>query len=103
GDHQLYPEAADAFVRLQAAAAADRVTLHINSSFRSEARQAAIRRNNRNPSAVAQKTSAHTYGLAVDLRMSVTGLSVLEAGASSVKNREKMGNVVRMYRSPVYK
>jgi hypothetical protein len=40
------------------------------------------------------------YGLAVDLRMSVPGLSVSEA---NTRTQEKMANLVRMYRSPVYK
>jgi hypothetical protein len=67
----------------------------------------------RNPLAVAKGISPHMYGLAVDLRLSMPGLQVAEANthldAKDCKKlrmadcEERMANVVRMYRSPVYK
>ena len=97
GGRKLYPEAADAFVALRAAAQADGVSLRINSAWRSRAQQQQIAANNPNPAAVAQGISAHNYGLAVDLALSVPGLSIAEASTAS------MPNMVAMYRSPVYK
>jgi hypothetical protein len=94
---QLHPEAANAYVRLRSAAAADGIPLSILSAFRTEAHQQRIRRRNPNPNAAAQRTSAHTYGLAADLRLSVAGLQVKEATTTPVTN------VIQMYRSPVYK
>ena len=108
--HQLYGEARDAFVRMREAAMADGVGLVIVSSWRSRARQAAASANQPNPAAVARKASAHMYGLAIDLRMAVQGLPVKEtntrvdrAAAAKAGTLAKMGNLVRMYRSPVYK
>lgn len=107
---RLYPEARDAFVRMHAAARADGVDLVILSSWRSRARQAAASANQPNPNAVARKASAHMYGLAIDVRMAVPGLPVKEintrvdrATAARAGTSAKMGNLVRMYRSPVYK
>ena len=97
--HKLFPEARDAFVRMRGAAAADGVQLVITSAWRSRQKQATIREGQPNPNAVA-KVSAHMYGLAVDLRMSVAGLPVKEA---NTRTPEKMANLVSMYRSPVYK
>ena len=108
--HRLFAEARDAFVRMREAATADGVDLVILSSWRSRARQAAASANQPNPAAVARKASAHMYGLAIDLRMGVPGLPVKEintrvdrATAAKVGTTAKMGNLVRMYRSPVYK
>ena len=108
--HRLFGEARDAFVRMREAAMADGVDLVILSSWRSRARQAAASANQPNPAAVARKASAHMYGLAIDLRMGVPGLPVKEintrvdrATAAKVGTAAKMGNLVRMYRSPVYK
>lgn len=107
---RLFAEARDAFLRMQAAAKTDGVSLAILSSWRSRARQAAASANQPNPAAVARKASAHMYGLAIDLRMGVPGLPVKEintrvdrATAAKVGTAAKMGNLVRMYRSPVYK
>lgn len=97
GGHRLHPEAAAAYVRIRQAAAEDGVTMRIGSSFRSEAEQQRIRSRNPNPNAVAQRTSAHTYGLAVDLHLSVPNLRIVEA------TTRPMTNVIAMYRSPVYK
>jgi LAS superfamily LD-carboxypeptidase LdcB len=96
---RLYPEARDAFVRMREAAAADGVRLLIDSSWRSRQQQAAVSRNQPNPKAAAGSISAHMYGLAVDLRMSVPGLSA----DVNTRSPEKMARLVRMYRSPVYK
>ena len=109
--HRLFGEASDAFVRMHAAAKAEGVDLVILSSWRSRARQAAASANQPNPAAVARKASAHMYGLAIDLRMGVPGLPVKEktntrvdrATAAKAGTAAKMGNLVRMYRSPVYK
>jgi LAS superfamily LD-carboxypeptidase LdcB len=97
---KLFPEARDAFVRMRAAAAADGVRLVINSAWRSRGQQADLSGRQPNPKAAARANSAHVYGLAVDLRMSVPGLRVKEA---NTRTDEKMANLVRMYRSPVYK
>jgi D-alanyl-D-alanine dipeptidase len=107
---QLFGEACDAFLRMREAARQDGVELFILSSWRSRARQAAASAKQPNPKAVARKTSAHMYGLAIDLRMGVAGLPVAEintrvdrATAAKLGTAAKMGNLVRMYRSPVYK
>ncbi len=107
---RLYAEASDAFVRMHAAAKADGVELVILSSWRSRARQAAASANQPNSNAVARKASAHMYGLAIDVRMGVPGLPVKEINtrvdpttAAKAGTSAKMGNLVRMYRSPVYK
>ena len=108
--HRLFGEASDAFLRMHAAAKVEGVDLVILSSWRSRARQAAASANQPNPTAVARKASAHMYGLAIDLRMGVPGLPVKEtntrvdrATATKAGTAAKMGNLVRMYRSPVYK
>jgi D-alanyl-D-alanine dipeptidase len=107
---RLFAEARDAFVRMRAAAKAEGVDLVILSSWRSRARQAAASANQPNPAAVARKASAHMYGLAIDVRMGVPGLPVKEINtrvdrvtAAKAGTSAKMGNLVRMYRSPVYK
>lgn len=99
-NHSLVPEARDTFVRMRDAAAGDGVRLVISSSWRSAAKQADLSKRQKNPNAVAKGKSAHMYGLAVDLRMSVPGLKVAEA---NTRTGEKMANLVLMYRSPVYK
>jgi hypothetical protein len=99
-DQKLFPEAHDSFVRMRDAAAADGVRLEILSSWRSLARQQAARARQANPNAVAPGISAHNYGLAVDLNMRVPGLSLVNV---STRARDKMANMVRMYRSPNYK
>lgn len=99
-DHKLFPEAREAFVRMRQAAAADGVQLRITDSWRSLARQQAARKRQDNPKAVAGGISAHMYGLAVDLNMCVAGLSLVNA---STRAKDRMANIVRMYRSPNYK
>ncbi|MFC3816724.1 peptidoglycan-binding protein [Lysobacter sp. GCM10012299] len=115
--HRLYAEARDAFVRMRDAAQKDGVKLAILSSWRSPSHQAKLSANQRNPNAVARGISAHMYGLAIDLRMSVPALLVLEtctrgfekctsadrANPAKAGLPTKMANLVRMYRSPVYK
>jgi peptidoglycan hydrolase-like protein with peptidoglycan-binding domain len=98
--HKLFPEARDAFVRMRQAAAADGVRLQIASAWRDLKRQQDARGRQGNPLAVAQGPSAHMYGLAVDLRLRAPGLELVER---STRARDRMANVVRMYRSPVYK
>ena len=99
-NRKLFPEARDAFVSMRNAAESDGVRLVITSAWRSRKKQKELRRKQSNPNAVAKGNSAHMYGLAVDLRMSVDGLEVKEA---NTRTPEKMANLVRMYRSPVYK
>jgi hypothetical protein len=94
---KLHPEAKDAFVRMRDAARADGVELRIGSAWRSRAQQQQIAANNPNPNAVAQRTSAHSYGLAVDLNVSVPGLRVREI------TTRPMQNVIDIYRTPAYK
>jgi len=104
--YQLYPAARDAFVDARTAAAAARlpgvttgtgVTLEIGSAFRSEETQKKIAEGNTNRYAVAGSNSAHTYGLAVDLNLSVPGLVITEISTAA------MANIVAMYRTPAYK
>lgn len=97
GGARLWPAASAAFARMARAAAAEGVTLSIGSSYRSPAQQAALRRGNSNPNAVAQGHSAHMYGLAVDLVLSTPALPVRPQGTAS------MEILVRMYRTPAYK
>jgi len=94
---RLHPEAKDAFVRMRDAAKADGVDLRIGSAWRSLAQQKAIAAKNPNPNAVAQKVSAHSYGLAVDLLASVPGLKVGEIST------RPFTNIVALYRTPMYK
>lgn len=114
---RLYAEARDAFVRMREAALKDGVKLSILSSWRSRAKQKSLSARQTNPNAVARGVSAHNYGLAIDLRMSVPDLLVLELCTRGLEkctksDRDnpakanlptKMANLVRMYRSPVYK
>jgi hypothetical protein len=99
-NHRLFPEARDAFVRMRESAAADGVQLQILSSWRSLARQQAARVSQDNPNAVAPGNSAHMYGLAVDLNMRVPGLQLVNR---ATRAHDWMANIVRMYRSPIYK
>jgi hypothetical protein len=98
----LHPEASNAFVRLRDKAATDGIPIRLlpgcGTAWRTPAEQAAIAHRQPNPAAVAQGNSAHMYGLAVDLRLGMSGLQVAEAST-----RVPMANIVRMYRSPVYK
>src|SRR5262249_24564211 len=98
------PEASEAFVRMREAAAKDGIPIRLNpgprTAWRSAADQAHVRRGQRNPKAAAAGIGAHMYGLAVDLRLSVRDLPISEA---NTRTPEKMANVVRMYRSPIYK
>jgi hypothetical protein len=94
---RLYPEAANNYVEIRRAAGAGGVRLRILSAFRSEEAQRRIRERNQNPNAVAKRISAHTYGLAVDLRLSMDAFVVSEA------TTRPLTNLIRMYRSPVYK
>ncbi|WP_457332932.1 D-alanyl-D-alanine carboxypeptidase family protein [Rhizobacter sp. P5_C2] len=98
---QLYPEASEAFVRMREAALQEGVALDIVSSWRSAGHQASLSASQPNAKAVAKGHSAHMYGLAVDLQMSVRGLDV--SGKSQTRTAEKMAKLIRMYRSPVYK
>lgn len=97
--HKLYPEARDMFVQMRNAASAEGIQLHIRSSWRNQQIQEQLRENQPNPKAVA-RLSAHMYGLAIDLRLGMPGLNIREA---NTRTPEKMANIVRMYRSPVYK
>jgi len=93
---RLHRDASAAFVDLRTAAAAAGVTIAIGNSHRpaARARAAAERAGNRN--AVAS-FSAHTLGLAVDLKMSHGTLRYAETTTSPFQN------LVNMYKSPVHK
>lgn len=99
-DHKLFPEARESFERMSAAAAVEGVHLQIVSSWRSLALQKRKQSQQTNPNAVARNISAHNYGLAIDLNMRVAGLPLVN---TSTRARDRMANVVRMYRSPNYK
>ncbi|XXF81308.1 D-alanyl-D-alanine carboxypeptidase family protein [Myxococcaceae bacterium GXIMD 01537] len=94
---KLFPDARRAFEAMHATAAQDTVTLTIASAWRSSGSQSNLGANNTNRRAVGGQRSAHRYGLAIDLLLSVRGLSLTEA------NTHSMPNMVNMYRSPVYK
>ena len=83
--------------RMRDAAHADGVTLTILSAFRSAATQDRIKAGHKDGTAVAQGVSSHTYGLAIDLALTVPELRVDEISTAS------MPNMLMMYRSPVYK
>ena len=93
--HRLWPEARDKFVDLEAAARRAGVPLVILSAFRTEQRQGELAARNRNPNAVAQGHSAHSFGLAIDFKLSVPAFEVQET------RTRPMTNIMRMYRSPV--
>jgi hypothetical protein len=103
-DRKLHPEASLAFVRMREAAAKDGILIRLISglrtAWRSAADQAHVRKGQSNPYAAAAGIGPHMYGLAVDLALSVPGLQIKEA---NTRTPDKMANVVRMYRSPVYK
>ena len=105
GNHRLYRDAQQAFVRMRDAALADGVPLIVVSSYRDPevARQRALAAGN--PAAVAS-FSSHSLGLAVDLRMSLR----YEDAAGQEQNLRytettttPMQNVVDMRQSPVHK
>jgi hypothetical protein len=101
---RLHPEASVAFVRMREAAAKDGILIRLlpgpRTAWRSAADQAQVRKGQPNPYAAAAGIGAHMYGLAVDLALSVPSLQIKEA---NTRTPDKMANVVRMYRSPVYK
>lgn len=106
---KLFPTAADAFVQLRDAAAATQdaagngITLTIGSAWRSSGQQAANAARNTNRNAVAGQRSAHRYGLAVDLYLTYGDLHVHEICATDRSCAPGMVNLIRMYRSPIYK
>lgn len=93
---RLHRDASAAFVDVRTAAAGDGVTISIGNSYRpaERARAAAERAGNR--LAVAS-FSAHTLGLAVDLKMSHGSLRYAETTTRPFQN------LVDMYKSPVHK
>src|SRR5262249_18469545 len=93
---RLHREAAVAYERMRAAAAADGVTLAIGNSYRTPARAQANAARAGNPAAVAA-FSSHTLGLAVDLNMSHGRLRFAETSTRPFQN------LVDMYKSPVHK
>jgi hypothetical protein len=100
----LHPEASNAFVRLRDKAATDGIPINLlpgcRTAWRTPAEQADISRSRRNRLAVARGIGPHMYGLAVDLRLGMPGVQV---GEANTRTPERMANVVRMYRSAVYK
>jgi len=101
---KVHPEASEAFVRMREAAAKDGIPIRplpgCRTAWRTAADQAAVRRHQDNRLAAAGRIGAHMYGLAVDLQLGVRGLPISEA---NTRTPEKMANIVRMYRSPIYK
>jgi hypothetical protein len=99
----LHPDAVDAFVRMREAAAKDGVSVRLLSGCRTAWRtieeQEALAKKNKDPAAVAQGIGAHVYGLAVDIRLGIPH----ELEVSEASTKAGMANIVRMYRSPVYK
>ena len=93
---RLHRDAAAAFVEVRTAAAADGVTIAIGNSHRPAARARASADRAGNPLAVAS-FSAHTLGLAVDLKMSQGTLRYAETSTRPFQN------LVNMYKSPVHK
>ena len=77
------------------------VDIVVLSAWRSAGQQATNAANNPNRNAVAGNRSAHRYGLAIDLRLSFEDLKVEEICATQCK--EPMVNMLKMYRSPIYK
>jgi hypothetical protein len=96
GGHRLHREARDSFVRMHRAAEADGVNLVIEDSYRSPEAAAANAARSGNPNAAAN-FSAHSLGLAIDLRMSHGRQNYLET------RTRPMQNVVDMRESPVHK
>ena len=101
---KLHPEAAAAFARMRKAAAKDGIPIRLlpglRTAWRSAADQAQIHKGQPNPFAAAARIGPHMYGLAVDLALGVLGPRFREA---NTRTPDRMANVVRMYRSPVYK
>jgi hypothetical protein len=93
---RLFQTALDSFVTMRAAAAADGVPLVVLAAWRSRERAQANAADRGNRAAVAE-WSAHTLGLAVDLRMSVRGERYEE-----IRTRP-MSNVVDMRESAAHK
>jgi len=91
-NQRLHKKALDAFTKMQAAAQKDGVPLIIVHGYRPPVANKTVK----NPNAVASNSS-HSYGLAMDLKLSVEGYSVTE---TSTRN---MTNFMRYYGSSVTK
>jgi hypothetical protein len=102
--HRLYERAQDAFVRMRAAAWTDGVPLIVLSSYRDPAVARARAAAAANPAAVAS-FSAHSLGLAVDLRMSFRyqGAAGPQERRFAETTTRPMQNVVDMRQSPAHK
>jgi hypothetical protein len=92
----LNRHAADSFVQMRAAAAADGVDLVIGAASRTPERAAANAARAGNPQAVG-RFSSHILGLAVDLNLSYGNVQYLEM------QTRPMQNVVDMRESPAHK
>ncbi len=95
---KLHRFAAESFDAMRKAAAADGVTLRVLSAARTLEHQKRLAASNSNPEAVAQGTSTHNYGLAIDLAMSPGAGREFE----EITTRP-FTNVIGMRSSPVYK
>ena len=93
---RLFQTALDSFTTMRAAAAADGVPLVVLAAWRSRERAQGNAADRGNRAAVAA-WSAHTLGLAVDLRMSVLGQQHTEM------TTRPMSNVVDMRESAAHK
>lgn len=105
GNHRLYRDAREAFIRMRDAALADGVPLIVVSSYRDPGVARRRARAAGNPAAVAS-FSSHSLGLAVDLQMSLR----YEDATGQQQNLRytettttPMQNVVDMRESPVHK
>jgi D-alanyl-D-alanine carboxypeptidase len=96
GDYTMMNKhAAEKFVEMRTAAAADGVTLSINNAFRPRKVAEANAKKKGNPKAVADY-SPHSLGLAVDLNLSTRRLKVIETTTA-------MTNTVKGLSTPAYK
>lgn len=102
--HRLNQHALESFLQMREAALNDGVPLIVVSSYRSPATARANAERSGNPSAVAS-FSAHTLGLAMDLRMSysITRGGSVTSGIYAETVTTPMQNVVDMRQSPIHK
>ncbi len=96
---KLHHKAADAFGQMRAAALQDGVELTILSSYREPKNKVSS-----NPYAVASNSS-HSYGLAMDLRLSVDAADAQDGEAFGVKEitTGDVNNLMKYYKSSVTK
>ncbi len=86
GQHRMWGPAADAFVAMRAAAAADGVEIGVTDSYRSYAQQVELAERKGlyrdGGYAAAPGTSQHGWGLALDVDVTPSGLAWMRANAA---------------------